>query len=579
MSPTPSSQHPFTPDHVGTGVSPGFAVGPAILLAPTRPLDLTRPFSSVESEMARFRDAHAAVAAQLRQLISRTGSEVGAEEALIFEAHLMMLEDEELTGPVRAAIAGEALIPEAAIRRVFEAQIGILGSSDSEYLRERALDLKDLETQLLEKLQPGTAGTVNLQSSGILVAEDLTPSQTLLLDRSKVLGLLIERGGSTSHTAIIARTLGIPAVSGIAGVRERIAAGTLLALDGKEGSVFIIRSAAGEDYFRARSEEHLGRIRELESFRGKPSLTHDLHEVKLYGNIGGVEDAERAAASDVEGIGLFRTEFLFMGRAQAPDFELQKRTYRKVLSLFQGKEVVIRTLDAGGDKPIPYMDIPKEENPFLGVRAIRYCLKHEDLFKTQLRAMLAANEWGNLSILIPMVTCASEARQVLALIEECERELIETGEYHDQPYRVGAMIEIPSLIYEMRELRESVSFVSVGTNDLMQYALAVDRGNSALKDLYSPYHSGFLRMMNHLAGEADLHGLELGICGELGGQEDLIPLWVGMGCKKLSMVASEVLSRRRTLSRLTKAQCEGILREVLEMKEARWIRPFLQSLV
>lgn len=579
MGSAPSSQHPFTPLHLGIGVSCGFAVGPAVILAPKKKLDLSRPFSSIDGEMERFRTAHSAVVAHLKQLIAKTGAEVGAEEALIFEAHLMMIEDEELTGPIRAAIAGDSLLPEAAVQRVFRAQVEIFRRADSEYLQERALDLVDLETQLLEQLQPGTAGTVNLAGSAILVAEDLTPSQTLLLDRSKILGLLLEKGGGTSHSAIIARTLGIPAVSGVNGARTSIPEGTWIALDGKEGSVFLAQEPAVQDHFRSKAAEHLLRIRELDSFRGKPSLTHDLHEVKLYGNIGGIEDAEQAAASDVEGIGLFRTEFLFMGRPQPPGFEDQRKVYRKVLSLFPGKEVVIRTLDVGGDKPIGYIDIPREDNPFLGVRAIRYCLKDTSLFKIQLRALLSANEWGNLSILIPMVTCASEARQVLALIEECEEELIQTGEYHDQPYRLGAMVEIPSLIYEMRELRECVSFVSVGTNDLMQYALAVDRGNPGLKDLHSPYHLGFLRMMNHLARECELHGLEPGICGELGGQEDLLPLWVGMGYQKLSMVASEVLSRRRSLSRLTKSQCEGILREVLGMREERWIRPYLQTII
>ncbi|NDF15020.1 phosphoenolpyruvate--protein phosphotransferase [bacterium] len=577
MKTAPSSQHPFTPVAIGTGASQGFAVGPAVTIRPQKSLDLSRAFESADSELARFRKAHSAVTRHLRKLIEKTGLEVGAEEALIFEAHLMMIDDEELTGPIRAAIVDEQLIPEAAIRRVFDAQIRVFEQSESEYLRERTLDLRDLETQLLEELQPGTSGSVHLDAPGILIAEDLAPSQTLLLDRSRILGIVTRRGGSTSHSAIIARTLGIPAVSGVQPETLALPSGSLIAIDGREGSVFLAKTPEIEGYFAQRSVEFRQQVHELETFRGKPTLTHDLHPIRLYGNIGGIEDAERASASDVEGIGLFRTEFLFMGRKTAPSFEEQRKTYRRILSMFRDREVVIRTLDVGGDKPIEYIDIPEEENPFLGLRAIRYCTKDPDLFRTQIRALLSANEDGNLSILIPMVSRASEMKRVLNWIEECEEALIRTGEYHDQPWRLGAMVEIPSLIYELRELREYASFISVGTNDLLQYSLAVDRGNPEIADLYSPYHLGFLRMMRHLAREADEYGLEAGICGEVAGQEELIPLWIAMGYQKLSMVASEVLSRRRAVSKLSRSQCEGILREVLEMRDERWIRPFLQS--
>jgi phosphotransferase system enzyme I (PtsI) len=282
------------------------------------------------------------------------------------------------------------------------------------------------------------------------------------------------------------------------------------------------------------------------------------------GNIGGVEDARDALPSDVEGIGLFRTEFLFMGRTQAPDLETQKSAYREVLSMMTPHEVVIRTLDIGGDKPIDYIRIKKEENPFLGVRAIRYCFQDLPLFKTQIKAMLLANEWGNLSIMTPMVSRASEAKRVKEIIEDCHSELLSDASYRNQPFKIGTMVEIPSLIFEMNELKESVSFVSVGTNDLMQYSFAVDRMNPDLKELYTPYHLGFLRMMNMIAEEAGRNGLQAGICGELGGQDDLIPLWVAMGYRKLSMTPNEVLSKRRILSRLTLPDCKRLLREVLD---------------
>jgi phosphotransferase system enzyme I (PtsI) len=293
------------------------------------------------------------------------------------------------------------------------------------------------------------------------------------------------------------------------------------------------------------------------------------------GNIGGIEDAKSATDSDAEGVGLFRTEFLFMGRKTAPTLEEQRKAYREVLGLFKGKEVVIRTLDIGGDKPIDYIPIAKEENPFLGVRAIRYCMKDLPLFTTQIKAMLLANEWGNLSIMLPMVSRASEAREIRELIDRCHAELLGTSTYQGNPYKVGTMVEIPSLVFEMNELKDSVSFVSVGTNDLMQYSFAVDRMNPELKDLYSPYHLGFLRMMNFLAESAKEAGLSLGICGELGGQDDLLPLWVAMGFDKLSMTPNEVLSKRRLLSKLTLPSCNRLLQEVLSAKNERELKLIL----
>jgi phosphotransferase system enzyme I (PtsI) len=389
-----------------------------------------------------------------------------------------------------------------------------------------------------------------------------------------VLGIITEKGGETSHSAIIARTLGIPAITGVKGALTAFQESSILAIDGKEGSVFVIPNAHEREYFEARAREFLSEMKGLEDFKGKPSVTHDQHAIRLMANVGGTEDAKSALDLDAEGVGLFRTEFLFMGKSTAPTLEEQTKAYREVLSMMAPREVIIRTLDVGGDKPIDYIQIQAEENPFLGVRAIRYCLKDLPLFQTQIKAMLLANEWGNLSIMLPMVSRASEARTIRALVEECHAELLLEKNYKANPYQLGAMVEIPSLIFEMKELRKSVSFVSVGTNDLMQYSYAVDRMNPDLKDLYTPYHLGFMRMMNLLAKEALDQGLSLGICGELGGQDDLLPLWVAMGYQKLSMTPIEVLAKRRLLSKLTVSACQGLLREVLEAPDGtqmKWI--------
>lgn len=574
--PAPSSQHPFSPKWIATGVSKGIASGAPLLLHPPKPIDLSRSYGNASEELTRFAKAHARVVSNIESLIEKTQREVGSEEAAIFEAHLMMIQDDELLAPIRALIEGERMIPEMAIQKVFAAQIAIFESADSDYLRERALDLRDLERQLHEA-HLGHASAAHLTQEGILVAEDLTPSQTLLLDRTKVLGIVTEKGGETSHSAIIARTLGIPAITGLPDALTVLANTPCIAIDGKEGSLFEVNGSHERDYFDARSRDYHAELKSLDAYKGRPSVTHDQHSILLMGNIGGISDARSAIESDAEGIGLFRTEFLFMGRKTAPTLEEQRKAYAEILGLFPAREVIIRTLDIGGDKPIDYISIAKEENPFLGVRAIRYCMKDLPLFTTQIKAMLLANQWGNLSIMLPMVSRASEAIKIRELIDRCHQELSGTPGYAALPYKLGAMVEIPSLIFELKELKTAASFVSVGTNDLMQYSFAVDRMNPELKDLYSPYHLGFLRMMKLLADSAKDAGLSLGICGELGGQDDLLPLWVAMGFDKLSMTPNEVLSKRRLLSKLTLQSCRGLLNEIMASKNEHEIKILLET--
>ena len=573
-----SSQHPYPAKWIAHGISKGIALGPVAVVRQELKLDLTRPFEGESAELARFYSAHASVCSTLKSLIQKSHEEVGPDEAEIFEAHLMMIEDEELIGPIKNLIEGEKLIPEISIRKQFQLQIEIFQAADSDYLRERALDLKDLESQLLAGLFPGLGSAASvIRVPSIVVAEDLTPSQTLLLDRTKILGVVTEKGGPTSHSAIIARTLGIPAISGLPEAVAKLRGLNSIALDGQEGSLFIVESPECESYFMSRAHEFLAERKGLQSFKGKPSVTHDQYALRLMANIGNLSDAKDALEHDCEGVGLFRTEFLFMGKSSAPSLQEQTRAYRDVLEVMAPKEVVIRTLDVGGDKPIEYIRIEKEENPFLGVRALRYCFKDLPLFKTQIKAMLLANEWGNLSIMLPMVSRASEAHAARALIDECHAELLDDPSYLKKPFKVGTMVEIPSLVFEIRELKKSMSFVSVGTNDLMQYSFAVDRMNPELRDLYTPYSIGFLRMMNFLAQESLAADLDLGICGELGGQDDLIPLWVAMGFKKLSMTPNEILAKRRVLSKLTLPACEGLKREVLQAETGEQIKLILKQ--
>lgn len=573
------SKHPFQPILLGKGVSKGIAVGPAFVFKPLVTASLlTKKAQGASIEIERFKTAQKVVLNRLDSIIAKTKTEIGADEAEIFEAHQMMLQDEELVSPIHFAIEQEHASAENAVVNAFKVQIHIFESSDSDYMRERVLDLKDLEGQLLGELNPESKVSLShISEPVILVAEDLTPSQTILLDRKNILGLITEKGGETSHSAIIARTLGIPAVSGIEHALEKVAAKSILAIDGGEGSVFIASEALVFNHFKEAAEKQTVEKQKLRVFKGKPSLTQDLQKFSLFANIGNAKDAKDAKDADAEGVGLFRTEFLFMERTIAPTLEEQTTAYREVLNLMAPKEVVIRTLDVGGDKPIEYIKIPKEENPFLGLRAIRYCFLDVPLFKTQIKAMLLANEHGNLSIMTPMVSRASEALWAKNIISECHEELKSDPAYRRKPYKVGTMVEIPSLIFEMKELKESCSFVSVGTNDLTQYALAVDRMNPSLQNLYSPYTLGFIRMMNLLADLAIEHGLDLGICGELAGKDEFIPLWVAMGYQKLSMIGGEILPKRALLSKLTVSRCKSLLKEITSSKNETEVRSRLQE--
>jgi phosphotransferase system enzyme I (PtsI) len=576
-----TSKHPFVPKLKGRGVSKGIAVGPAFVFKPAPQITEanSKPSQGDKIERDRFQVAQKAVLQNLERLVEKTRADIGDHEAEIFEAHQMMIQDEELVSPILFSIDQDHTSAEIAVLKSFKLQIQIFESSDSDYMRERALDLKDLEGQLLGELNPASKMSLSqITTPVILIAEDLTPSQTILLDRKNILGLVTEKGGETSHSAIIARTLGIPAVSGIHEALEKVVAGEMISIDGGEGSLFAITHPEAETHFRQAAEKQTAEKQKLRVFKGKPSLTQDLHRMSLYANIGGMKDAIAAKDGDAEGVGLFRTEFLFMERNTAPTLEEQTAAYCEVLALHAPHEVVIRTLDVGGDKPIDYIKIPHEENPFLGLRAIRYCYLDIPLFKTQIKAMLLANEHGNLSIMTPMVSRASEAVWARGIIDECHAELKkEASGYSGKPFKVGTMVEIPSLVFEMRELKEAVSFVSVGTNDLTQYSLAVDRMNPALSHLYSPYTLGFIRLMGLLAEQAIEHGLDLGICGELGGNDDFIPLWIAMGYQKLSMIPGEVLPKRALLSKLTVSRCKTLLKDVISSKNEHDVKIKLQE--
>ncbi len=555
------TRHPVAVYSSGKGVSPGIVIGKIFVVR--EGLGQLPTWKGAAVELERFLSAQAAVLERMIRLKEKALAEIGEEEAAIFEAHEMMIQDEEWSSRVRFYIEEQKVVAEKAVQESLREQMEVFESSSSEILRGRVTDLKDLQSQFLAALGFSQNNLSEINSPVILVAGDLTPSQTVGLERKNILGMITQKGGQTSHTAILARASRIPAVVGVAAI-DSLENGQEIALDGLEGNIYLVNSADSRSYFTDQVEHERQQRARFEQFRGKESTTLDGRTVDLYANIGGVNDLEAVHLGDAEGIGLFRTEFLFMERTTAPSLEEQRESYAKILNGLGSKEVVVRTLDVGGDKPIAYLNFPKEENPFLGLRAIRYCFQHLDVFKTQIKAMLLANENGNLSILLPMVSNAEEVKLAQKIIQDCHDELTASEhKYAHQPYKIGAMIEIPSLIYEMKELARYVSFVSVGTNDLLQYTVAVDRMNAAVQDLYTPYHLGFLRMMRVLAQEAIQAGLNLGICGELGGSPLFIPLWIAMGFNKLSMNPGQILEARALIHDISFESCQKLLDSVL----------------
>ena len=573
-----SSKFNFPSLFQGLGVSDGYALGPVwVIRAQSQESKFQK--SDVDAEVQKFRQAQANVLVRLKSLTAKTLKEVSQEASEIFEAHQMMLQDEEMVGPILDAIRSESKSSMEAVHEVIETHIQIFANADSDYLKERALDLKDLRQQLLAEIDPSLKSDLHLCiAPSVFVAEDFTPSQTMSLDRKNVMALITEKGGPNSHTAILARTLGIPAIVGVEGATEKIKKESLLAVDGESGLIF---DGSEESCRQSFQQQILNQKRTKDGFdvyRGRPTQTLDGHQISLYANIGSPKDLPSVLKGDAEGIGLFRTEFLFMEKTVPPSLEEQRAQYAEVLKVMAPKEVVIRTLDVGGDKIIPYLKFPKEENPFLGLRAVRYCLQHPEFFKTQLKAMLLANTEGNLSIMVPMVCNAQEARAVSDLLKECVKELAdESGRSVNPNYRLGVMVEIPSLVWEMKELSQIVSFVSVGTNDLLQYLVAADRMNSALSHLYHPYQLGFIRMMNQIAQEAKKVGLQLGICGEQGTLSEFLPLWIAMGYQKLSGVPGRVLECRAKISEFKLSDAQKLLNEVILCESELQVRALLSS--
>lgn len=561
----------------GVKASAGIVIGKALLLDNSDFHIQSVLVEDTSAEISRFREALEKSKEDLLDISERVEQELGTEHADIFRAHLMVLEDPELVDTVQAKIEQEKVNAEHAMHEVAQSFISLFEQMDNEYMRERAADIRDVTKRVLSHLM-GVELSVpsQLQDEVIVVAKDLTPSDTAQLDRRFVKGFVTDIGGRTSHSAIMARSMGIPAVVGTRDMTREAQAGVTLVVDGHEGIVIIDPSKEEIAAYREQQIRYDKQKEEWAQLVGTKTMSRDGHHVELAANIGSPQDLADVLANGAEGVGLFRTEFLYMGRDELPTEEEQFQAYKQVLEQMDGKPVVIRTLDIGGDKHLPYLDLPEEMNPFLGFRAIRLCLDNQELFRTQLRALLRASVHGNLKIMFPMIATLEEFRQAKAVLEEEKQSMQDKGFVFTQPFEVGIMVEIPAAAMIADIFANEVDFFSIGTNDLIQYTLAADRMNERVAYLYQPYHPAVLRLIRQVIEAAHAKGKWVGMCGEMAGDLVAIPILLGMGLDEFSMSASSILPARQLISRMSRDEKAKDTEQILSMSTSQQVEDFVK---
>jgi phosphotransferase system enzyme I (PtsI) len=546
-------------EHIMEGIaaSSGIAIAKAFVLkAPTFVIE-KRSVDSPEQEIGRLDEALEAAKQELEVIKQQTRKSLGEDKAEIFSAHLLVLADPEFIGMVQNKIRDEKVNTEFAVQEVANMFVAMFEQMDNEYMKERAADIRDVTRRVLAHLLgTGLTDVRTITEEVIIVAEDLTPSDTAQLNARYVKGFTTDIGGRTSHSAIMARSLEIPAVVGTKNATETIAQDVMVIVDGTEGKVIIDPTEQEMNEYKEKQARYEAQRAEWATLVNESTVTKDGVHVEVAANIGTPDDVAGVLKNGAEGIGLYRTEFLYMGRQQLPSEEEQFEAYRIVLEKMEGKPVVIRTLDIGGDKELSYLNLPKEMNPFLGLRAIRLCLEMEDVFRTQLRALLRASAFGNLKIMFPMIATLDEfraARQILQIErEKLEREGIAVS----SDIEVGIMVEIPATALLADALAKEVDFFSIGTNDLIQYTMAADRMNERVSYLYQPYHPAILRLVNMVVRAAHQEGKWAGMCGEMAGDPLAIPLLLGIGLDEFSMSASSILPARSQLKNLSREEAK-----------------------
>ncbi len=530
----------------GIGASQGYGIGKAVIISDAK-LDYNHiKFTTAENEKDRLQKAVDAFIKETRQLAEDVKKTAGDKEAEILEGHIVMLSDPFMLSQMQDNIDSGS-VAEKAVDTVCSMFIDMFSGVDDELTQQRASDVKDIKDSLLKiLLGVNTVDISKVEKGSVLIAKDFTPSMTGQINKDNVSAILTEVGGITSHSAILARAMGIPSVLSIDNVCSLVKNGDTVAVDGFNGKVIVSPTDDEMKEFEEKQSEYLKQKESLKLYFGKPTVTKSGIKKAVYGNIGKAEDVQNVLQNSGEGIGLFRTEFLFMDRAGEPSEEEQFEAYSTVAKAMDGKEVIIRTLDVGGDKDIPYLNIEKEENPFLGHRAIRYCLDNKELFKKQLRALLRAAVYGDIKIMLPLVTCVEEVQRTKEIIEECETELKAEGkEFRKAP--LGIMVETPSAVFISDLLAKEVSFFSIGTNDLTGYTMAVDRGNAKVKNLYNVFEPSVLRAIETTIKNAKSAGIQVGMCGEAAADSKLIPLLIEWGLDEFSVSPGSILQTRKTI--------------------------------
>ncbi|HDK5767460.1 TPA: phosphoenolpyruvate--protein phosphotransferase, partial [Clostridioides difficile] len=558
--------------------SPGVALGKALVVEHSELVIEKKSIDNVEAEIAKLEDAVAVSKEELVKVKEKASEELGAEEAEIFEAHLLVLEDPELIGSAIDKIKTESVNAEYALNEIKEMFVSMFESMDNEYMKERAADIKDVTNRILRHvLGIKVVDLSALSEEVVLIAHDLTPSDTATMNKKMVLGFLTDIGGRTSHTAIMSRTLEIAAIVGLNDITSKVKDGDFVVFNGDTGEVIVNPDEETINKYTELKAKYEDERKALQLLKGKPSVTLDGKHVELAGNIGTPNDIEGLIKNDAEGVGLYRTEFLYMDRDSFPTEEIQYEAYKAVLEGMDGKPIVIRTLDIGGDKELSYLSMEPEMNPFLGYRAIRLCLDRKDIFKTQLRALYRASVHGRLRIMFPMISSLEELLQAKEVVKEVLAELDSEGVAYAKDVEIGMMIEVPSAAVISDVLAKHVDFFSIGTNDLIQYTCAVDRMNQKISYLYNQFNPAVLRLIKTVIDNAHKEGKWAGMCGESAGDQKMIPILLGMGLDEFSMSPISILPARKLITSVKESDMKKLADDVLNMGTAEEIKSYIEK--
>lgn len=565
----------------GTGASAGIGIGKAAILREEKLVIENTGIEDAEAEKERFKSAVEQSIADVSALADDMASRIGEKEAEILNGHLMLLQDPMLTGEIENQIDNDKVCSEFAVETVCNMYADMFASMDDELMQQRAADMRDIKTRMQKILLGVQSVDVSLLPAGtILMAEDLTPSVTAGINPDNVAGIVTELGGRTSHSAILSRALEIPAVVAASGILSEVKDGDELILDGESGEIFVNPGSDLIAEYEKRRDAYLQEKEELKQYIGTSSTTVDGVTVEIAANIGKPEDVDRVLAYDGEGIGLFRTEFLFIDRNEMPTEDEQFEAYKKVAVAMKGKPVIIRTLDIGGDKEIPYMGLKKDENPFLGYRAIRFCLdRKDDIYRPQLKALLRASAFGNIKIMVPMVTCIEEYREAKELVADIGKELDEAGIAYNKEIQVGIMVETAAASLMADVFAKEVDFFSIGTNDLTQYTMSVDRGNDKVSYLYSTFNPAVLRSIRHIIECGRREGIMVGMCGEAASDPLMIPLLLAFGLNEFSMSASAILKARKYITGYSVEELKAVAEQAMGFVTAAETQQFMKNFV